>query len=258
MRGTRVPAIVPSDFRSGTEVVGRLGPSWVRTSSTTRNREPATARTELGGRAGPLRMPTAAAARYRRPSARAAWPAAHYGSPSRYLGASCGACAPRYARVRSWRSRAATGTPREAGALGHEKISSTCQRWRVDQLLERTWATSNDQAPANALSSAAGESNKAHAAHAQSFSEQSRHVTTRSRRGHAVPTAASHAHRPTKLKDPRNCSRSRDTACTTACSSATTARRTHIHRTPRPPAQKVDSRTCDKYTSLIPHERRMT
>jgi hypothetical protein len=59
MRGTRVPAIVPSDFRPGTEVVGRLGPSCARTSTTTRNRESAPARTELG-RHRLASMPTAA------------------------------------------------------------------------------------------------------------------------------------------------------------------------------------------------------
>ena len=153
MRGTRVPAIVPSDFRPGTEGVGRLGSPCARTSTTTRNRESAPARTELGGHAGSLRMPTAAAARYRRPSARASSlassPAAHYGSPPRYLGASCDACAPRYPRVRSCRSAEATGTPRLAGASGYEKMPSTCLRLRVDQLLERTWVSSTDQAPAN-------------------------------------------------------------------------------------------------------------
>jgi hypothetical protein len=154
MRGTRVPAIVSSDFRPGTEGVGRLGASRAHTSTTTRNRESAPARTELGGHAGSLRMPTAAAARYRRPSARASSrassAAAHYGSPPRYLGASCDACAPRYPRVRSCRSAEATGTPRKAGASGYEKMPSTCQRLRVDQLLERTWVSSTDQAPANA------------------------------------------------------------------------------------------------------------
>ena len=151
MRGTRVPAIVPSDFRPGTEVVGRLGPSCARTNTTTGNRESAPAQTEPGGRAGSLRMPTAAAARYRRLSARAASsPAAHYRSPPRYLGASRDACAPRYARFRSCCSAEAARTPRQAGASGHEKIPSTCQRLRVDQLLERTWVSSDDQAPANA------------------------------------------------------------------------------------------------------------
>ena len=150
MRGTRVPAIVPSDFRPGTEVVGRLGPSCARTSTTTRNRESAPARTELGRRAGSFRMPTAAAARYRRPSARASSPAARYSSPSRYLRASRDGGAPRYPRVRSCCSAEATGTPWQAGASGHEKMPSTCQRLRVDQLLERMWVSSNDQAPANA------------------------------------------------------------------------------------------------------------
>ena len=170
MRGTRVPAIVPSDFRPGTEVVGRLGPSCARTSTTTRNRESAPARTELGRRAGSLRMPTAAAARYRRPSARvssrASSAAAHYGSPPRYLGASCDACAPRYPRVRSCRSAEATGTPRKAGASGYEKMPSTCQRLRVDQLLERTWVSSTDQAPANARALLRANRNKAPASEA--------------------------------------------------------------------------------------------
>jgi hypothetical protein len=152
MRGTRVPAIVPSDFRPGTEGVGRLGPSCARTSTTTRNRESAPARTELGGHAGSLRMPTAAAAaaRYRRASTGASPQAAHHGSLPRQLAATCDAGAPRYARVRSWRSREATGTPRKTCASGHEKMPSTCQRLRVDQLLERTWVSSNDQAPGNA------------------------------------------------------------------------------------------------------------
>ena len=125
MRGTRVPAIVPSDFRPGTEVVGRLGRSCARTSTLTRNCESAPARTELGGRPGSLRMPTAAAARYRRSFARASPPAAHYGSPSRHLGASCDACARRSPRVRASRSSEATGAPRQAGASGHEKLPST-------------------------------------------------------------------------------------------------------------------------------------
>src|ERR1051326_492352 len=150
MRGTRVPAIVSSDFRPGTEGVGRLGSSCARTSTTTRNRESAAARTELGRHAHSLRMPTAAAARYRRPSAHASSPAAHYGSPPRYLGASCDACAPRYPRVRSCRFEEATGTPRSAGASEHERKPAACERLRVDQLLERTRVGSNDQAPANA------------------------------------------------------------------------------------------------------------
>jgi hypothetical protein len=150
MRGTRVPAIVPSDFRPGTEVVGRLGRSCARTSTATRNCGSAAARTELGARPGSLQMPTAAAARYRRRSARASPPAAHYGSPSRYLGASCDACARRYSRVRACRSSEATGAPRQAGASGHEKLPSTCQRLRIDQLLERMCANSSEQAPANA------------------------------------------------------------------------------------------------------------
>ena len=128
MRGMRVPAIVPSDFRPGTEVVGRLGPSCARTSTTTGNRESAPARTELGGRAGSLRMPTAAGTPHRRPSARASRPAAHHGSPPRYLGASRDDGAPRYPRVRSCCSAEATGTPRQAGASGHEKTPSTCHR----------------------------------------------------------------------------------------------------------------------------------
>ena len=150
MRGTRVPAIGPSDFRPGTEVVGRLGRSCARTSTTTQNCESAPAWTELGGRPGSLRMPTGAAAPYRRRSARASPPAAHYGSPSRYPGASCDACARRYPRARACRSSEATGAPRQASALGHEQLPSTCQGLRVDQLLERTSVSSNDQAPANA------------------------------------------------------------------------------------------------------------
>ena len=153
MRGTRVPAIVPSDFRLGTEVVGRLGQSCARMSTTTRNRESAPARTELGSRAGSLRMPTAAAARYRRPSGsgRASRQAAHHRSPRRCLGASSDPGAPRYAHVRWLRSQEATGTPRQVGASGYEKISSACQRLRVDQLLERTLVSFRDQAPANEL-----------------------------------------------------------------------------------------------------------
>ena len=126
MRGTRVPAIVSSDFRPGTEVVGRLGPPCARTSTTTGNRDSAPARTELGGRRGSLRMPTTAAARHRRPSARAS-PTAHYRSPLRYLGASRDGYAPRDPRVRSCCSAEATGTPQQAGASGHEKMPSTCQ-----------------------------------------------------------------------------------------------------------------------------------
>ena len=137
MRGTRVPAIVPSDFRTGTEVAGRLAPSCARTSAPARHREPAPARAEPGARAGSLRMPTAAAARYRRLSARAPSPAAHYRSPSRYPGASRDGWAPRHPRVRSCCLAEATGTPRQAGASGHEKMPSTCQRLRIDTLFER-------------------------------------------------------------------------------------------------------------------------
>jgi hypothetical protein len=150
MRGTRVPAFVSSDFRCGTEAVGRLGRSCARTSKTTRNRESAPPRTELGGGAGSLRMPVTAGAQYRRASTGASRPAAHQGSRARHLGASYDAGAPRYARVRPWRFPEATGAPRRASVSGHEKTPSTCQRLRVDYLLERTWASSNDQAPANA------------------------------------------------------------------------------------------------------------
>ena len=169
MRGTRVPAVGSSDFRPGTEVVGRLGRSCARTGTTARNREPAPARTELGGRAGSFRTPTAAAARYRRASAQVSTPATHYGPPPRYLGASRDGCAPRYPRVHSCRSVEATGTPRQAGASGHEKMPSTCQRLRVDQLLERTWVSSNDQAPANARVKLRTNQLRARAKHAQSL-----------------------------------------------------------------------------------------
>lgn len=153
MRGTRVPAIVSSDFRLGTAVVGRLGRSCARTRTTIRSRESAPAWTGLGGRAGSLQVPTVAPARYRRPSAQAEQappPASHDRSPRRHLGASCDAGAPRYARGRSCRSPEATGTPRSAGASGHEETRSTCQRSSVEQLLERTWVSFHDQAPANA------------------------------------------------------------------------------------------------------------
>jgi hypothetical protein len=39
-------------------------------------------------------------------------------------------------------------------------MPSTCLRLRVDQLLERTWVSSTDQAPANRPSSLASEQNK--------------------------------------------------------------------------------------------------
>src|SRR5215218_3300047 len=112
MRGTRVPAIVSSDFRLGTEVVGRLGQSPARTSTTTRDRKLAPGRIELGGRAGSLRMPETAAAQYRRASTGALPAGAHRGSRPRHLGASCDAGAPRYARVHPWRSPEATGPRR--------------------------------------------------------------------------------------------------------------------------------------------------
>ena len=150
MRGTRVPAIVSSDFRLGAEVVGRPGPWCARTHTTTRRGESAPARIALGGRGGSLRMPAAAAARYRRPSARAPSPAGHHGSPSRYLCASRDDGAPRYRRVRSCRSVEATGARRQAGASGHEKMPLTYPRLRVDQRLERTSVSSNHQARANA------------------------------------------------------------------------------------------------------------
>jgi len=150
MRGTQVPAIVSSDFRPGTEAVEQLDRSCARRSTAARNRESAPARTELGGGAGSLRMLVPAAAQYRRASTGASRPAAHQGSRGRHSGASCDAVAPRYARVRSWRSPEATGAPRQASVSGHEKTPSRFQWLRVDHLLERTWLSSNDQAPANA------------------------------------------------------------------------------------------------------------
>jgi hypothetical protein len=128
MRGTRVPAIVSSDFRPGTEVVGRLALSCTRTSTTTSNRELAPVRTALGGRAGLLPMPTAAPARYRRVSTRGAPPAAHCGSPSRSLTASGDAGAVTSLRVRLCRSSEPGGAPRQAGVSGHDERPSTCQR----------------------------------------------------------------------------------------------------------------------------------
>lgn len=157
MRGTRVPAIVPSDFRPGAEVVGRLGRSCARTSTPTRNRESAPAGTELGARTGSLRQPAAAALRYRRRCARASPPTAHHGSPSRYLGASCDPCATRNRRVRTCRSSEATGAPRQAGASGHEKLPSTCQGCALANWLERTSVSSNDQARLDAKASSPGD-----------------------------------------------------------------------------------------------------
>jgi hypothetical protein len=63
-------------------------------------------------------------------------------------------------RVRSCRSPGATGTPRQAGASGHEKVPATCQRLRVDSRVERTSVSSNDQAPANVRVQLRSESQK--------------------------------------------------------------------------------------------------
>ena len=130
------------DFRPGTEVVGRLGPSCARTSTATRNRESAPVRTQLGGRAGSLRMPTAAAARYRCSSTRASSPAAHHGSPPRHPGASCDAGTPRYPRVRACRPQ------KQQERHGKQAYQGTSRRRRhVSSCMLTNWGNVRRSAP---------------------------------------------------------------------------------------------------------------
>ena len=127
-----LPAIVQSVFRPGTEVGGRPGPSWARTSTAADGHEPGRARCEPALRAASFRIRTAAAAPFRRHLAQPSMAEPWRCSQSRSLARCRHRRSPGCARAHPRRSRGAARPPRQAGESRREKNPSACQRLRLD------------------------------------------------------------------------------------------------------------------------------